>query len=109
MTRSDKLLSLEQLRSLETEAEFQTRVVTVARLAGWKVYAIPDSRRATIAGYPDLTMWRGTRLIFAELKRDKGRLSPAQVEVLDDLRKIPCAEVYVWRPNEWTDIRKALQ
>jgi hypothetical protein len=60
-----------------------------------------------MAGYPDLTLWRDDRLIFAELKRENGRLSPAQEAVLADLRKTN-AEVYVWRPSDWADIAQAL-
>jgi len=104
---SPSLLTAQDLRSLESEREFQERVVHAARINHWKVYAIPDSRRATLAGYPDLTLWRGSRLIFAELKREKGRLSPAQIVVLDEMRLLP-AEVYVWRPSDWDDLLKIL-
>jgi len=102
------LLDSSQMRSLELERDFQERVVTLARLNGWRVYAVPDSRRATIAGYPDLTMWRGTRLVFAELKRERGRLSPAQVEVLAELKRTG-NEVYEWRPRDWDAIVECLR
>jgi len=102
------LLDPSQMRSLELERDFQERVVTLARLNGWRVYAVPDSRRATIAGYPDLTMWRGTRLVFAELKRERGRLSPAQVEVLAELKRTG-NEVYEWRPRDWDAIVECLR
>ena len=101
---SPSLLTAQDLRALESEKEFQERVIYAARLHRWKVYAIPDSRRATIAGYPDLTMWRGARLLFVELKREKGKLSPAQVTVLDELRLLESAEVYVWRPSDWDSL-----
>lgn len=109
MTRKQAaLLDSSQMRSLELERDFQERVVTLARLNGWRVYAVPDSRRATIAGYPDLTMWRGTRLVFAELKRERGRLSPAQVEVLAELKRTG-NEVYEWRPRDWDAIVECLR
>ena len=109
MTRKQAaLLDSSQMRSLELERDFQERVVTLARLNGWRVYAVPESRRATMAGYPDLTMWRGTRLAFAELKRERGRLSPAQVEVLAELKRTN-NEVYEWRPRDWDAIVECLR
>lgn len=102
MTKQFSLLSGEQLAKLELEKDFQQRVVQFARLNGWKVYAVPDSRRATLAGYPDLTMWhpKQGRILWAELKREKGKTSPAQDEVIEELRKSG-AEVHVWRPSDW--------
>ena len=101
-------------RDLETEAQFQARVIQVARMYGWSVYSIPDSRRATLAGYPDLTMYRRVdrRIVFAELKREKGRVAPVQEQVLSDLRAIASTgkcEVYVWRPSDWDRIIEVLK
>jgi VRR-NUC domain len=75
----------------------------LARLHGWRVYTIPDSRRASMAGYPDLTMWNVAqdRIVFAELKREKGKLSEAQQFVLKELLQITSVETYVWRPSDW--------
>ena len=110
MTKPFNLLSGEQLKSLELEKDFQERVCTLARLNGWKVYAIPDSRRATLAGYPDLTMWnvRQKRIVWAELKREKGKLSESQKVVLSELKQSG-AEVYVWHPSDWDEITKILK
>jgi len=108
-----EILSSLDIKFDESEADFQHRVVTLARLKGWSVYAVPDSRRATMAGYPDLTMFNPQlrRLIFAELKREKGKLAPAQVDVLARLVKVATKvafEVYVWRPSDWDAIVKTL-
>lgn len=97
----------------ELEKDFRKRVCEYARLNGWKVYYIPDSRAVTLNGYPDLTMWRNCRLprhngklLFAELKTDKGKLRPDQEIVIDELRHF--ADVYVWRPRDWDEIAKVL-
>ena len=105
------LLSGDQLMDLELEKDFQRRVEEYARLEGWHVYSVPDSRRVSLSGYPDLTMWRvlDKRLIFAELKREKGRLRPQQEGILEELRQLGVAEVYVWRPSNWNEILDTLR
>ena len=85
-----------------SERDLQRAVMDLAALKGWKPYSIPDSRRATSAGYPDLTLARPGRLVFAELKAHRGRLSPAQYDWLGTLKSAG-AEVYVWKPEQWLD------
>ena len=101
---ADPLFGKKVWKSTMLEAEFQEQVCHLMRLQGWSVYSVPDSRRVSLAGYPDITAWKGKRLIFAELKREKGRTSPAQDEVMGELGLIPCAEVYLWKPSDWDDI-----
>jgi len=101
---TDPLFGKKVWKATMLEAEFHEQVATLMRLNGWSVYSVPDSRRVSLAGYPDITAWSGNRLIFAELKREKGRTSPAQDEVLAELRQIPCAEVYLWKPSDWDTI-----
>jgi hypothetical protein len=106
---TDPLFGKGKWKNTMLETDFQEQVSHLARLEGWSVYSVPDSRRVSLAGYPDMTMWRGSRLIFAELKTEKGRLSPAQIDVLAELRQIPCAEVYVWRPSMFDGIVEILR
>jgi hypothetical protein len=85
-----------------TERQLQEAVVALARLHGWLVYHTFDSRRSQ-GGFPDLVLARSrTGVVFAELKTEKGRVSPAQ-----DLwaRTITAAgaKVYLWRPQDWLD------
>ena len=106
---TDPLFGKKVWKATMLEAEFHEQVATLMRLNGWSVYSVPDSRRVSLAGYPDLTMWKGSRLIFAELKTEKGRVSPAQEDVLSDLRHIPCAEIYIWRPSNFDRILEILE
>lgn len=109
--KDPQLFSGKELRFLEMEKDFQNRLTEAARLMGWRIYSVPDSRRASLSGFPDLVMWevKSHRLIMAELKREKGRLSEAQKVVLEELDQIPGIEVYVWRPSDWDEILKILR
>ncbi len=109
-----------------------------ARLRQWRAYHAPDNRpgrngavQAVAAGFPDLVLLRGVRLIFAELKADGKYPTPAQREWLDELRGVgeavdgavgraqvvvvddpdtpePSVEAYVWRPKDWDEIERVL-
>lgn len=79
-----------------TEADFQGRVIGLAKSLGWSVYHTHYSKHSE-AGFPDLVLVRPPRLIFAELKvwpRITPR--PAQVEWLARLGAVPCVESYLW-------------
>jgi hypothetical protein len=89
-----------------TEAQWQAQVVELANLLGWRWYHTHDSRRSP-AGFPDLVLWRD-RVIFAELKTDQGRPSPAQVRTLGQLRDTR-SEVYLWRPQDFADVKAVLE
>jgi len=106
MMTSDPLFGKGTWKDTELEKDFQERVCHLARLYHWRIYSIPDSRRVSLAGYPDLTMWNveQKRLIFAELKREKGKVSESQKVVLSELVQLPHCEVYVWRPSDWDSI-----
>lgn len=92
-----------------TEKAWAQVVVDYAELRGWLVYRTWRSDHSP-AGYPDLTMVRGARLVVAELKSQKGKLSPAQTGWLARLGAVPGIEVYgPWRPSDWTAVRDLLQ
>lgn len=96
-----------------SEAALQSAILELAKLLGWRcAHFRPAQTRtgrwltpvsADGAGFPDLLMARGQVLIAAELKADKGRLTPAQTEWLDALSNV--CDVYVWRPADWASGR----
>ena len=100
------------------ERSFQTVVLEVARLAGWRALHIRPARRADGSwrtpvggdgkGWPDLTLVRPPRLLFVELKRQGGKLRPEQRDWLDVLRLLPGAEVLVWTPEDWPELVETL-
>ena len=79
-----------------SEKEFQRAVVDLARMYGWLCYHTYDSRRSE-PGFPDLTLARGGRLLLAELKTEKGRLSAAQKAWASEL---PACQYRLWRPSD---------
>ncbi len=89
----------------ESEKEFQARVVALAKSKGWRCFHPYDSRKSE-EGYPDLTMVRRDRVIFAELKVKGRKMTEAQIAWLNDLHE--AAEAYLWTPGCWNDIARIL-
>jgi VRR-NUC domain-containing protein len=80
----------------------------VAYTFSWLRYHTWLSRHSP-AGFPDEVLVRGDRLVFAELKSEKGKLSDEQERWLEALRGVPGVEVYVWRPADVDAIATALR
>ena len=78
-----------------TEKQFQSHIVRVAKMRGWLVYHTFDSRRSA-PGFPDLVLVR-ERVLFRELKTDKGRVKPAQKAWAEGLEKAG-SDYKLWRP-----------
>jgi hypothetical protein len=91
-----------------TEKLWQQQVLDIAHLYGWRSYHTHDSRRST-AGYPDLTLIRPPRLVFAELKSMRGRISTDQQQWLDELHACPGVEAYLWRPDQLEQVAAVLR
>lgn len=90
-----------------TEAAFQQQIVELAGLYGWRLYHTYESRRSN-PGWPDLVLMRPPELVYAELKTEKGRVSPAQRRWLYGLARCGC-EVYIWRPSDFDGIHERLK
>jgi hypothetical protein len=88
-------------RSCVTEAELQRAVLDLGKRYGWVSFHVPDSRRVTARGMPDLVMINEaqSRVLFAELKTTKGKLRPEQVFWLRVLGNAG-VETAVWRPED---------
>ena len=92
------------------EADLLERVRRLARVNGWRLFHVYDSRKAVGAGFPDcvLTHPQQRRVIFAELKRPDADPTPPQEVWLAALHAAGC-EVAVWRPADIDDIRAVLR
>ena len=99
-----------------TEAEFMGQIIEMAQLRGWRVHHTRPAWtgkgwRTPIQGdpgFPDLVLVRKrgkrVRVIFAELKSDKGRLTNEQQEWIRLLEGCKGVESYIWRPRIWEGI-----
>lgn len=100
-----------------TEAEFQTQVVSLARICGWRCLHVRRSigkgnkwvTTTSIKGWPDLFLFHPKRgVVFAaELKTDTGKLTYEQGQVIADLIDSGIPAV-IWRPDDWDEIQAVL-
>lgn len=82
---------------MTSEKELQSAVLEYMGWRSWLVYHTHDSRRSQ-PGFPDVVGVKGSRLVFIELKTEKGKLRAEQKEWLDRLVKAH-DEVYLVRPS----------
>jgi len=90
-----------------TENDFEQQVKELAAIYHWRYYHTWTSIHSP-RGFVDVVMVKGNRLVFAELKSDKGKLTAYQEEWLDALKDTG-AEVYVWRPGDFNEIVEVLR
>jgi hypothetical protein len=105
------------LRSV-TEADWQEQVIALAHALGWRVAHFRPARTAhgwrtpvagDGAGFPDLLLVRGSRIIAAELKREGPghEPTPEQSAWLDALSGAD-VECHIWRPGDVDEIAAEL-
>jgi hypothetical protein len=100
-----------------TEAAFQDQVIAMAIMYGWKAHHVRpgmSSRGKWMThiqghvGFPDLVLVHRDRgVIYAELKAERGKVSPSQADWLETLTAAG-AETYLWRPRDFQFIVKRL-
>jgi len=103
-------------RRAKPEEAFQRAVMKYARLKGWRTaHFRPAQTRSgswvtAVAGdgmgFPDLVLVR-ERVIVAELKAGKNKVSPEQKRWLQAFEKAGIA-AYTWYPYEWDEIEQVL-
>lgn len=97
-----------QLPSETTERELLGMVRRLARDQGFLVYHTYRSTHSE-PGFPDLCLTKPGRLIFAELKRERGKLTQDQHTWQQALsRSLPGVETYTWRPSDMPQITTIL-
>jgi len=94
-----------------TERDFSSQVEDLLRLYGWRWSHFRPARTkdgwvtalSGDKGFPDYVAVKEARVLFIELKSEKGQLSEEQWEWLYDLRD-SMVEAYVWRPSDFDKI-----
>ena len=83
-------------------------MLQLAGIMRWRAYH-PALSKWSERGWPDVALVRPPRFILAELKSDKGKVTPQQQEWLDDLARCPGVEVWLWRPSDFEQIVEILR
>lgn len=83
-----------------THAELQNNIVKAAKLCGFRCQYWWKSIHSP-AGFPDLFMIKGQKIILAELKVGNDKLSPSQIEWKDILTQVKTIEYYEWHEEDW--------
>jgi hypothetical protein len=84
-----------------TEADLQAAILDLCERFGLLAFHSGDSRRDSCAGYPDLTIV-GRHVVYLELKRQKGRVTPEQTTWLTRLTRAGLT-ARVAKPSDWLD------
>lgn len=92
---------------LLSERDFTSQIRDVARTFGYLRYHAWLAKHSP-AGFPDEVLVRPPRIVFAELKAEKGKVSQAQMDWLDQLAACGL-EVYLWRPGMLDEIIECLR
>ncbi len=100
-----------EVRALVTraipEADFHAYVTDLLHLGGFLFHHETDSRRSP-KGFPDIVAVKLSRLIWIELKTERGKVRPEQTRWLDALRLTGRCEVYLWRPSDSDEARRII-
>ncbi len=100
-----------------SERGFQGAVIEAAQIVGWRVAHFRPAKtekgyrtpvQADGAGFPDLVLVRPPRVLFVELKSEKGRASQAQITWLQELGASDEIDTFEWRPSDWPEIAEVL-
>lgn len=126
-TNSNKV-STRSLRNLSmTEEDLQSAIIELAQLYGWHIHHVRPARSIRgwwtpvqgNIGFCDLVLAKDGCVIFAELKSERGRIRPEQVEWMHALsgenwksgeispsfREVDGGKwiaVVLWRPRDWS-------
>lgn len=92
-----------------SEAAFQAQVIQLATLCGWLAYHTRDSR-GSAGGFPDLVLVHPTRrrVVYAELKSERGKVKPDQIRWIEALQSAG-QNAHIWRPRHWPIIERYLK
>jgi len=118
LERAFRATSHAPARAKLTESAFQSQVIALARMLGWRVAAFRPAMnqrgewRTPVQGdgkgWPDCVLVGRGRVLFRELKLDKRYPTPEQREWGEALLAAG-ADYAVWRPKDWPIIEATLK
>ncbi len=108
MFRRRPATTLSELVATMPERELQNEVAQLAKVNHWMAYHTWRSDHSA-AGFPDLVLLRGERLIFAELKAKGNVPTEAQMGWLIALQATKKVETYLWYPYDRDEIERILR
>ena len=94
-----------------TEKQFEAAVRKEFLRFGYAYYHTHRSQFSP-SGFPDSLGIKGNRLIVAELKVGKNKVTPAQQAWLEAFSRVEGCEAYVWNPDDpafdWLEVARIL-
>jgi hypothetical protein len=92
-----------------TEKDWMRTVLEGFTVNGWWTYHAHDSRRSQ-PGFPDVVAVHAPtkRVVFVELKTERGRLTADQYDWRDELIGAG-QEWFLWRPSSWAEAEAVMR
>ncbi len=106
MMRMGAALPLADVTEKTFDAQLFNSQKGLAVTLGWQLRYPTLRSKGSTSGFPDRVLVRD-RVIFAELKTEKGVVSDSQREWLTGLAR-GGAEVYLWRPSDLDEVARVL-
>ena len=92
-----------------TEKIFQSQIRELSKILHVDKYYHPFLSKWSEKGYPDITIVKVPKLIFLELKTEKGKVTEAQQEWHDLLNQCTSIEAHIVRPADFNEIVEYLR
>lgn len=101
-----------------SEAEFTAQVLSLAKIFRWRSAHFRPAQTARGwrtpvqgdgKGWLDLTLIRPPRIVVAELKVGRGKLTPEQMEWIEARQGCPGVDVFIWYPADFKEIAAVLR
>lgn len=109
------LTARQRLDRATSEREFQRTVEDYANVRRWEIFHVRPAQTGsgnwvtpTRPGLPDLILIRPPRVVFLELKSQRGSLRAEQRFVINLLQRCPGVDAFVARPSDWDAVRSLL-
>lgn len=109
--RKRRANALIDVSSVVSEAELQSSFVQAVRDLGWEPFHVPDSRRVTSKGFPDLTLRHDSLppyIAVFELKTANGKVREGQPLWIEAFRKAGVLAMVLRLPEDWDMAIEAL-